>query len=129
MNKGIVIRYLMKVSGYSRQQVIPLIRQYRKTACVKHHHINRRSFQVVYFKEDIRLLSRVKQLHHPCGQALKKLCERASNVFDEVQFKRLTIISVSHLYNLRKTKTYCNPHNLVVFLSRDFYDSNQRKLL
>ena len=29
-DKGVVIRYLMKVSGYSRQQITRLIRQYRQ---------------------------------------------------------------------------------------------------
>ena len=29
--KGVVIRYLMKISGYSRQQLTRLIAQYRKT--------------------------------------------------------------------------------------------------
>lgn len=30
-DKGVVIQYLMKVTGYSRQQLTPLISQYRKT--------------------------------------------------------------------------------------------------
>lgn len=42
----------------------------------------------------------------PCGEVLKKLCERVYRFFDEVQYERLSTISVSHLYNLRKTKTY-----------------------
>ncbi|WP_232224850.1 hypothetical protein [Acidihalobacter ferrooxydans] len=33
--KGVVIRYLMKVSGYSRPQLTRLIAQYRKTGQVK----------------------------------------------------------------------------------------------
>ncbi len=40
VNKGILIRYLMKVSGYSRQQVTRLIAQYCKTGYIKHHHVN-----------------------------------------------------------------------------------------
>ncbi len=30
-DKGVVIRYLMRVSGYSRQQLTRLVRQYRDT--------------------------------------------------------------------------------------------------
>ena len=30
-DKGVLIRYLMKISGYSRQQITRLIAQYRKT--------------------------------------------------------------------------------------------------
>jgi transposase InsO family protein len=106
-DKGVVIRYVMKVSGYSRQQVTRLIAQYRKTGYIKHYHVNKPAFQTRYSKEDIRLLAKMDQRHDaPCGQALKKLCERAYRVFDEAQYARLSTISVSHLYNLRKTKTY-----------------------
>jgi len=106
-NKGVVIRYLIKVTGYSRQQVTRLIAQYRKTGYIKHYHVNKPAFQIKYSKDDIRLLATMDQRHDvPCGQALKKLCERAYRVFDDVQFERLSTISVSHLYNLRKTKTY-----------------------
>lgn len=107
VNKGVVIRYLMKVSGYSRQQVTRLIAQYRKTGKIKHNYVNRPVFARRYSKDDIRLLAKMDQRHDvPCGPALKKLCERAYRVFGEVQFERLSTISVSHLYNLRKTKTY-----------------------
>lgn len=41
------------------------------------------------------------------GHAIKKLCERTYRVFNEVEFERLSTISVSHLYNLRKSMTYC----------------------
>jgi len=107
VDKGIVIRYLMKVSGYSRQQVTRLIAQYRKTGYIRHHHANVPAFQRRYSKEDIRLLAKMDQRYDgPCGHTLKKLCERAYRVFNEEPFVRLSTISVSHLYNLRKTKTY-----------------------
>ena len=34
-HQGVVIRVLMKVSGYSRQQITRLIAQYRKTGALK----------------------------------------------------------------------------------------------
>lgn len=37
---------------------------------------------------------------------IKKLCERAYEVFDEQEYERLSTISVAHIYNLRKTKRY-----------------------
>ena len=107
IDKGIVIRYLMKVSGYSRQQVTRLIAHNRKTGYIKYHHANVPAFQRRYSKEDIRLLAKMDQRYDdPCGHTLKKLCERAYSVFNEEPFVRLSTISVSHLYNLRKTKTY-----------------------
>ena len=42
----------------------------------------------------------------PCGTAIKKLCERACEVFGETEYTALASISVSHLYNLRKSTSY-----------------------
>jgi len=56
VSKGIVIRYLIKVSGYSRQQVARLIEQYRKTGYIKYYHTNVPSFQRKYTPADIRLI-------------------------------------------------------------------------
>ena len=108
-DKGIVIRYLMKVSGYSRQQLTRLIAQYRKTGRVQRRQRTVSGFEVSYTKADISLLVAMDERHDtPCGHAIKKLCERACEVFDETEYKRLANISVSHLYNLRKSKTYMN---------------------
>ncbi len=106
-DKGVVIRYLIKVSGYSRQQVTRLICQYRKTGHIIFQHTNVPSFQRKYNKDDIRLIARMDERYDtPCGPALKKLCERAYQVFNEEKFEHLSTISVSHIYNLRKTTTY-----------------------
>ena len=42
----------------------------------------------------------------PCGPAVKKLCERACEVFGQAEYTALASISVSHLYNLRKSTAY-----------------------
>jgi len=42
----------------------------------------------------------------PSGPVLKKLCERAYQRFGQADYRRLAGISVSHLYNLRASKTY-----------------------
>lgn len=41
-----------------------------------------------------------------CGHAIKKLCERAYNKFEQKEYQTLANISVSHLYNLRKSSSY-----------------------
>ena len=106
-DKGDVIRYLMKVSGYSRQQITRLIKQYRKTGYIKHFHANVPSFKRKYTTEDVRLIAKMDERYDsPCGHTIKKLCERAYRVFHEQEFERLSTISVSHLYNLRKSITY-----------------------
>jgi transposase InsO family protein len=40
------------------------------------------------------------------GPAIKKLCERAYQLFGQQEYERLAGISVSHLYNLRKSAPY-----------------------
>jgi transposase InsO family protein len=105
--KGVVIRYLMKISGYSRQQLTRLIAQYRKTGRLQRHQRTVSGFKKKYTDKDIRLLAAMDERHDtPCGHAIKKLCERACQVYGEMDYATLALISVSHLYNLRKSTPY-----------------------
>ena len=105
--KGVVIRYLIKVSGYSRQQLTRLIAQYRKTGRLQRRQRAVSGFKRKYTEKDVRLLAAMDERHDtPCGHAIKKLCERAYGVYGETEYKTLSAISVSHLYNLRKSTTY-----------------------
>ncbi|MCP4048577.1 MAG: transposase family protein [Gammaproteobacteria bacterium] len=106
-DKGVLIRYLMKISGYSRQQITRLITQYRKTGKCKRRQRTMAGFARKYTHQDIRLLAAMDERHDtPCGPAVKKLCERAFEVFGQMEYARLASISVSHLYNLRKSNSY-----------------------
>lgn len=111
-NKGILTQYLMKISRYSRQQLSRLIKQYRVTGYIKDHHVVSKGFKTKYFPEDIRLVAKMDELYDfPCGHTIKKLCERAYHVFDAPEYERISRISISHLYNLRKTITYTRIRN------------------
>lgn len=106
-DKGIVIRYLIKISGYSRQQVTRLIRQYRKTGRLVRKQRTVNGFSRRFSDADIRLLAETDERHQqPNGFTVKKLCERAYEVFGDTRYQQLATISVAHLYNLRKSKTY-----------------------
>ena len=106
-DKGVVTRYLMKVTGYSRAQIKRLIQQYHQTGVVSLKTTCRNGFKRRYTDADIRLLAAMDERHNqPSGPVLKKLCERAYQRFDQSQYQRLAGISVSHLYNLRCTTTY-----------------------
>ena len=106
-DKGVVMRYLMKVSGYSRQQLTRLVSQYRRTGRLQRLQRTIAGFTRKYTAQNISLLAAMDERHDtPCGPAVKKLCERACEVFDEIQYERLASISVSHLYNLRKSTAY-----------------------
>ncbi len=105
--KGVVIRYLMKISGYSRQQLTRLIAQYRKTGRLRRRQRTVAGFMPRYTEQDIRLLAAMDERHGtPCGPAVKKLCERACGLFGQTEYTALASISVSHLYNLRKSLSY-----------------------
>lgn len=106
-DKGVVIRYLVKVSGYSRQQLTRLIKQYRRTGALQRRQRTVAGFTRRYTAQDIGLLAAMDERHDtPCGPAVKKLCERAREVFGQTEYERLATISVSHLYNLRKSIPY-----------------------
>lgn len=107
-DKGTVVRYLMKVTGYSREQVFRLIRQYGKTGRLDLRPRSQgQKFTRRYTVSDIRLLAAMDERHNtPNGLAVKKLCERACQVFGQQEYARLATISVSHLYNLRRSTGY-----------------------
>lgn len=106
-DKGTVTRYLMKVTDYSLAQIKRLIRQYVKTGTVKVKLARRNGFKRAYTDSDICLLASMDERHgQPSGAVLKKLCECAYERFDQTEYQCLAGISVSHLYNLRASKTY-----------------------
>ncbi|MDA1303637.1 MAG: transposase family protein [Nitrospirae bacterium] len=60
-----------------------------------------------YTPEDIRVLAAMDERHDtPSGPAIKKLCERACQLFGEAEYERLATISIGHLYNLRNSQGY-----------------------
>ncbi len=88
--KGIVIRYLIKMTGYSRQQLTRLIHKYTKTGKINWIPCRSNGFAKKYSNQDIALLAKTDELHDtPCGQAVKKICERAFDVFDDDKYKPL----------------------------------------
>lgn len=106
-DRGLIRRYLQQISGYSRAQITRLIKQYQKTGRIQRRQRTVKGFTSKYTREDIRLLAQIDELHGTLsGPATKKLCERAWQVFKQVEYQRLAGISVSHLYNLRQSTPY-----------------------
>ena len=106
--KGLTVRYLCKVTGFSRQHMTRLIAQFRNSGQIR----DRRGapahpFPRRYTNDDILSLAAVDALHGVLsGPATRKLCERAWRLFGDARFERLAAISNGHLYNLRKSQTY-----------------------
>lgn len=105
--KGILIQFVIKVCGYSRQQLTRMIQRFVETGTLKRHQKTLNGFEQFYTADDTRLLAQLDQRHDtPNGFMVKKLCERAYQEFAEPAYKRLSQISVSHIYNLRKSSGY-----------------------
>lgn len=103
-DKGVVIQFLMKVTGYSRQQLTRMIERYHHCGVLKRFQKTVNGFEKRYTQKDIRLLAQLDQRHDtPNGFKVKKLCERAYHEFVDQSYVRLSAISVSHIYNLRKS--------------------------
>lgn len=107
-DRGIVRRYLCKVTGISRAQMTRLIGQLRDTGSIRDGRgTPARPFARRYTREDVLLLAEVDALHGTLsGPATRKLCERAWTCFGDSRFERLTGISHGHLYNLRQSAVY-----------------------
>lgn len=107
-DKGIVIAFLQKITGYSRQQLTRLIAKHKATgSLVFEPTMGKHGFTKRYTDSDCRLLAELDKLHAtPNGLRVKKLCERAYHVYNNQAYKRLAKISVSHIYNLRQQRAY-----------------------
>jgi len=105
--KGLVRAYIMRLTGYSRAQLDRLILQYRKTGHIRRRQRTVKGFETRYTREDIQMLAEVDRLTDGVsGTTAKAFCQRAFEVYGDRRFERLANISVSHIYNLRNSKTY-----------------------
>ena len=107
-DKGVVLRFLERVSGYSRQQLTRLVKRgAERRPLIKRYRASRTSFARTYTSADVRLLAHTDTLHGTLsGLATKKLMERAYDVFGDARYERLAIVSVAPLYNLRQRAGY-----------------------
>ena len=84
--KGVVIRFLLQVTGYSRQQLTRLINRYLKTGVVQLKKVHKPpGFKQKYNATDIALLAKMDERYDtPSGAVIKKLCERAYCIFTAI---------------------------------------------
>ena len=105
--KGVIRQYIQKVAGYSTAQVSRLIVEYSQTGRLRRIPYKRHRFTLKYSPSDIELLARTDELHGwLSGPATKKITEREYEVYGHSEFENISRISVSHLYNLRRSNTY-----------------------
>ena len=106
-DRGLMLRYLQCVSGYSRAQIKRLVQQYVRQGVISRRQRTVARFESVYTAADTVLLAKTDALHGQLsGAGTKKLCERMFRVYGDRRYERLAGISVSHLYNLRHSNGY-----------------------
>ncbi len=105
--KGLLRRFLGKLSGLSRAQLTRLIGRFLSEREVRPTLYRRRRFPAKYTRADILLLARVDEAHRQLsGPATRRILQREFRVYRRAEFERLAELSVSHLYNLRRGALY-----------------------
>ena len=105
--RGILRRYIEKVTGYSRAQVTRLVGRYQKSGRLRVTEYHRHRFPEKYTMAEVALLAKTDELHGwLSGPATKKILERECAVYGHTQFEKISGISVAQIYNLRHSKRY-----------------------
>lgn len=105
--KGLLRQYLARMTGLSRAQVTRLIARYQKDGQVKERNYQRNRFARFYTAADVELLGAVDEAHETLsGPATQKILYREYYEYGDERYQRLAMISVPHIYNLRKSQSY-----------------------
>jgi transposase InsO family protein len=105
--RGLVRRYIEKMTGLSRAQGTRLIARYAASGRVQATVYKRRRFAQLYTRADIELLASVDEAHNTLsGPATRRILERECELYNKPEYARLASISVAHLYNLRRHPRY-----------------------
>jgi transposase InsO family protein len=112
VDRGVVLAYLRCTSGYSRAQLTRLVGRWETNRLAAAPLIKRYAKPTVpfarkYTSADTELLVQMDRANEDvCGPAIVHLLRRAFVVYGDQRYERLSKLSVSHLYNLRKSAGY-----------------------
>ena len=109
--RGLLKRYVEKMTGRSRTQVTLLVARYMEHSEVKVASYRRHSFASRFTRADVELLAKVDEAHETLSDpATKRILEREFVEYKQGEYERLAGISVAHIYNLRKRPRYRKRH-------------------
>lgn len=102
--KRIVQQYFKFLTGYSKGHVKTLIAKWKKGLLYFNPTRNRNKFSVKYFASDIARLIET-DIAHGClnGKTTQGIMQREFSVFGKVEYENISHISISHIYNMRKS--------------------------
>ena len=105
--KGLLRRYFGKMTGLGRAKVTRLIGRYQESGMVQERGYRRNRFVRLYTPGDVELLAGVDEAHETLsGPATQKILHREFFDYGDRRYQRLSTISISHIYNLRKSRVY-----------------------
>jgi hypothetical protein len=105
--KGLLRRYVARMTGLSRAQVTRLISGYAETGRVKAASYQRTKFATRYTKPDVELLAYVDKSHgNLSGPATKRILQREYSEYGQGVYERLAAISVAQIYRFRSSEAY-----------------------
>ena len=110
--RGVVLAYLQHTSGYGRAQIKRLVARWHENRLAdaplfKRYRAPAAPFARKYISSDIELLVEMDRANEDvCGPAIVHLFKRACYTYGDQRYERLANLSVSHLYNLRKSRGY-----------------------
>lgn len=110
--RGVLLSYLRHTSGYSRSQTTRLIARWNSNRLAdipltKRYSAPAAPFARKYTPQDIDLLIEMDKANEDvCGPAIVHLLKRAYHDYGDHRYARLAGLSVSHLYNLRRSHGY-----------------------
>jgi transposase InsO family protein len=118
-DRGPVLAYLQRLSGYSRAQITRLVSRWVSgKRLVKEYRAPQHAFARRYTPTDVALLAEVdRAMNTLSGPATACVLRRQRDVFGDARFVRLGSISVGHLYNLRNSAPY-RAHRVVLTKTR-----------
>ena len=106
-DKSSIKKYIARMTGFSDAQLGRLIAKKKKTGKVFWNSTGRHSFPATYNADDVaRLLETDTNHGRLSGPATKRIFVREYEKFGKIEYKKLSGISVSHIYNLRRKRQY-----------------------
>lgn len=101
-DKGIVKKYLQKVTGYEDKQLKRLIKKWKKSGLRYTKRKSAGAAVCIYQPKDIALLIKTDIFHKtPNGLSTKAILMREFVTFGKEEYRVIAYISASHIYNLR----------------------------
>lgn len=113
-HRHVVKKYIAKMTGLSNSQFKKLIAKKKRFGKIFSSSTKHNCFPRKYTPEDVALLLLTDNAHSRLsGPATKKILTREYGIFRKQNYKNISEISVSHIYNLRETNQYVS-HCLTV---------------